>query len=124
MLSVSSLTDILSCPQVLSSRVSKVVCMPPALSVPHPSGYLKFNVYGVVNGSFEVAGIGGVSRNHVGKSLITFSKTSGALDSVTVELLVIPEACRLFNSSTWSHSFKVIIECDCSNMMCWLNHPQ
>ncbi|KAK8490726.1 hypothetical protein V6N11_034944 [Hibiscus sabdariffa] len=49
-----------------------------------------------VCGSFGRAGIGGVLRNELGKTLMYFSKSIGASDPSTAEIMALDEAIRLF----------------------------
>ncbi|XVF28494.1 hypothetical protein REPUB_Repub15cG0033900 [Reevesia pubescens] len=64
--------------------------------VPHPQGFLKFNVDGSALGKPSLAGIGGVLRND--------------------------KAFSIFASSKWLSSYGVIIESDSMNVVNWFNN--
>ncbi|KAK8506874.1 hypothetical protein V6N12_000443 [Hibiscus sabdariffa] len=52
-----------------------------------------------VCGSFGRAGIGGVLRNELGKTLMYFSKSIGASDPSTAEIMALDEAIRMSQES-------------------------
>ena len=52
-----------------------------------------------------------------------FSKAIGVADSNMAELLAVWEALRLFATSRWAPSHKLIIESDSSNVVKWMTNP-
>ncbi|KAK8596357.1 hypothetical protein V6N12_064852 [Hibiscus sabdariffa] len=84
---------------------------------------LKFNVDGAVVGGLGRAGIGGILRNSGNESLILFSRAAGSTDATSAELNAILEAVNLFRKSKWVHSFKLLLETDCSLCVQWLERP-
>ncbi|KAG8487731.1 hypothetical protein CXB51_018526 [Gossypium anomalum] len=64
-----------------------------------PFGSLKFNVNASVLGSYGSAGIDGILRNHLGPSLVIFSKAIGVVDPVLAETIAIKEALKIFYAS-------------------------
>ncbi|KAK8491723.1 hypothetical protein V6N12_058026 [Hibiscus sabdariffa] len=75
-------------------------------------GAVKFNVDAAVNGVVGPAGIGGVLKDHTGKTLLCFSKYIGFSDPMSVELQGILEACCCFVGSQWVGTKSLIIESD------------
>ncbi|KAK8676524.1 hypothetical protein V6N13_142098 [Hibiscus sabdariffa] len=67
------------------------------------------------------SGIGGVLRNHEGKNLLFLLEKcwNGRCSNNTI--LAIKDVVQLFKSSIWSHSQCLIIECDSSNVVYWIN---
>ncbi|KAK8480394.1 hypothetical protein V6N11_072856 [Hibiscus sabdariffa] len=120
---VSSISDCIRCP----SSISLISIDRPSLPIKHHIGFdpqaLIFNVDGVVCGGFGHVGIGGLLRNHLNITLISFSKFAGFFYASSAELLDIKEACSLFSSSPWGKSFSLIVECDCPLVVNWLLHP-
>ncbi|KAG4136802.1 hypothetical protein ERO13_D07G031150v2 [Gossypium hirsutum] len=58
-----------------------------------------FNVNASVLGSYGSAGIHGILRNHLGSSLVIFSKAIGVVDPVLAETIAIKEALKIFYAS-------------------------
>ena len=87
-------------------------------------GSLKFNVDGSSKGKPGPAGIGGVLRDCSGKVKVIFSKAIGLADSNVAELLAVREALRIFLSSKWVSSHRLIIENDSSNVVECVLYPQ
>ena len=85
--------------------------------------YLKFNVDGSVRGKPGPAGIGGVLRDCNASVKAIFSKHIGEVDSNMAELLAVREALRLFVTTRWAYSHKLIIESDSNNVVKWMNNP-
>ena len=54
---------------------------------------------------------------------IVFSKAVRVVDSNIVELLAMREAMHIFVSSSWVHSYRLIIESDSSNVVNWIHNP-
>ncbi|KAL4360531.1 hypothetical protein GQ457_04G030100 [Hibiscus cannabinus] len=86
-------------------------------------GFVKFNIDGAVKGSYGLAGIGGVLRDHSGKILAEFSKSIGFADPTSAEILAIKEALITFASSEWNKKVELIIETDCETAVFWINNP-
>ncbi|KAK8562871.1 hypothetical protein V6N12_010935 [Hibiscus sabdariffa] len=82
-----------------------------------------FSRHGAMSGYFGAVGIGGALTDHSGKLLITFFKSAGCVDAPTAEVLAVREACVLFAASTSFSSSKLIVGCDCSNVVKWFSHP-
>ncbi|GMI83017.1 hypothetical protein like AT4G29090 [Hibiscus trionum] len=91
--------------------------------VPPRKREMKFNIDGVVAGSFGPAGIGGCLRNEESKSLIIFSKHVGNMDATSAEITAIHEALLLFKQSRWNKSAYLIIESDCKLAVEWVMNP-
>ncbi|XVF83529.1 hypothetical protein PTKIN_Ptkin16aG0496200 [Pterospermum kingtungense] len=83
----------------------------------------KFNVDDSARGKPGPTGIGRVMRDHEEVVKIRFSKPIGIADCNLAELLVIREAYILFTASQWSHSHKLVIESDSSNVVKWVSYP-
>ncbi|XP_017974604.1 PREDICTED: 14.7 kDa ribonuclease H-like protein [Theobroma cacao] len=90
------------------------------MGLPH-QGQMKFNVDGAARGCPGPAGIGGILTNHKGDVRVIFSKSIGVADSNLAELLAIKEAFIIFTSSRWRNDQKLVIECDSSNAVKWIN---
>ncbi|OMO61022.1 hypothetical protein CCACVL1_23774 [Corchorus capsularis] len=60
-------------------------------------------------------GIGGILRDHEGKTLLEFSKSVGRVDSNEAEFRAIREALLICSASSWALSYPVILESDSSN---------
>ncbi|GMJ08610.1 hypothetical protein HRI_004530200 [Hibiscus trionum] len=73
------------------------------------AGSLKFNTNGAVMGHFGEAGIGGILRNHLGETIVKFSKSIGISDLSTAELVAIKEAVSIFARIKWSSSPHLIV---------------
>ncbi|KAK5817433.1 hypothetical protein PVK06_022357 [Gossypium arboreum] len=73
--------------------------MPTVSWRPPPFGSLKFNVNASVLGSYGSAGIDGILRNHLGSSLVIFSKAIGVVDPVLAEIIAIKEALKISYAS-------------------------
>ncbi|KAK8994098.1 hypothetical protein V6N11_008304 [Hibiscus sabdariffa] len=54
---------------------------------------------------------------------ITFSKSTGCVDAPTAEVQAVREACVLFVASARFSSSKLVVGCDCSNVVNWFSHP-
>ena len=85
-----------------------------------PSDFMKFNVDGSSKGKPEPAGIGGVLRDNSATIKIVFSKVVGVVESNAAELLAVREALRIFVSSRWVLTHRLIIESDSSNVVNWV----
>ena len=92
--------------------------------IPPSRGYMKFNVDGSAKGKPGPVGIGGVLRDNLSIVKMIFPKSVGIEDSNVAELLAVREAMRLFISSCWATSHKLIIESDSSNVVKWIRNPQ
>ncbi|KAK8989900.1 hypothetical protein V6N11_064313 [Hibiscus sabdariffa] len=86
-------------------------------------GAVKFNVDAAVNGVVGPAGIGGVLKDHTGKTLLCFSKYIGFSDPMSVELQGILEACCCFVGSQWVGTKSLIIESDSEIAVNWIKRP-
>ncbi|KAK9043083.1 hypothetical protein V6N11_071434 [Hibiscus sabdariffa] len=84
---------------------------------PPPIGSLKFCVDDVVSGHFGAVGIGGALTDHLVKLLITLSKPVGCVDAPTVEIFAVRETYFLFTASPNFSGSKLVIGCDCSNVV-------
>ena len=95
------------------------------LWIPSPSGILKFNVDESVISKSGPIGIDGVLRNYSTAVKIVFFKAIDVADSNVVKLLAVREAIRLFTSSSWVNSHKLVIESDSSNVnvVKWIHNP-
>ncbi|KAK8700546.1 hypothetical protein V6N13_018940 [Hibiscus sabdariffa] len=90
---------------------------------PSPIGSLNFYVDGAISGHFGVVGIGGALTYHSCKPLITFSKSAGCVDVPITKVFVVREACFLFAAYPNFSGSKLVIGCDCSNVVNWYSHP-
>ncbi|KAL4368587.1 hypothetical protein GQ457_05G009960 [Hibiscus cannabinus] len=86
-------------------------------------GAVKFNVDAAVNGVVGSAGIGGVLKDHTGKTLLCFSKYIGFSDPTSAELQGILEACCCFVGSQWVGTKSLIIESDSKIAVNWIKRP-
>ncbi|OMO91306.1 reverse transcriptase [Corchorus capsularis] len=68
-------------------------------------------------------GIGGILRDHDGKSLLEFSKSVGMIESNEAELRAIREALLIYSTSSWASSHPLILESDSSNACGWARNP-
>ncbi|KAL4367931.1 hypothetical protein GQ457_05G027970 [Hibiscus cannabinus] len=92
------------------------------LAPPKVEAFVWKLMHGHVPTKVELAKRGGVLRNHEGKILCTFSKNAGLSDASSIEILAIKAAVSIFKSSIWARSHKLIIECDSSNVVHWINN--
>ncbi|XVF82028.1 hypothetical protein PTKIN_Ptkin16aG0010000 [Pterospermum kingtungense] len=97
-----------SCDSVMDLAMNPSACVPPSKIVRvRPTtiweksllGSLKFNVDGSSLGNPRPSGIGGLLRDHMGRELITFSKSIGVSDSNIVEVMTVRESLVLFDMS-------------------------
>ncbi|KAE8705232.1 hypothetical protein F3Y22_tig00110429pilonHSYRG00268 [Hibiscus syriacus] len=107
--SFKSIFYVLLCP--LEAYIFEVCRFKPLASAwyPPPKELLKFNVDGAVWGSFGLAGIGGILRDHKGNILDKFSKVAGLLDPSSAELQAILAVCRRLQGSARFSSYRLII---------------
>ncbi|KAK8596181.1 hypothetical protein V6N12_064680 [Hibiscus sabdariffa] len=89
----------------------------------HLVGSFKFNVDGVLYGSFGPDGIGGIFRDHPGKIILKFSKSVGYTNSSSAKLLAIKEAFESFVESTHVAVVNLVVESDCSNVVSSIGNP-
>ncbi|KAL4323998.1 hypothetical protein GQ457_11G004910 [Hibiscus cannabinus] len=47
----------------------------------------------------------------------------GIIDALTIKILALKEAIRLFNNSEWCNRFKVVFECDSELVVGWMLRP-
>ena len=79
---------------------------------------------GSARGKPNPTGIECVLRDCKAAIKVVFSKAIGVTNSNITELLVVREALRIFITSRWVSSHKVIIESDSSNVIKWVLYPQ
>ncbi|KAK9026587.1 hypothetical protein V6N11_039422 [Hibiscus sabdariffa] len=87
---------------------------------PPNRGELKFNVDAVVRGDFGIVGIGGILRDHGGVQIMSFLKSIGLHDPISVEIIAILKAFRVFLESTWCRSHHLIVEPDSLLAIKWI----
>ncbi|KAK8681240.1 hypothetical protein V6N13_053647 [Hibiscus sabdariffa] len=110
------MSNIHNLPLVLKGVSVEPLRLPLVYWIPLISGSLKFNVNGAV--------LGGILIEHVGQSLIIFSKSTVFVDGPTTELLTVKEALNLFIYSRCANSHSLYIESNCSNVVSWFQRPR
>ena len=88
-----------------------------------PPNFLKFNVDGSARGKPGLAGIGGALRDCKTAIKAVFSKSIGVADSNLAELLAVREALKVFTSTRWASTHRLIIESDSTNVVKWMLNP-
>ncbi|KAE8701102.1 hypothetical protein F3Y22_tig00110548pilonHSYRG00227 [Hibiscus syriacus] len=88
-----------------------------------PLGRLKFNTDGAVYGSFDQAGIDGVLRDHLGSTVVKFSKSIGPYVPATAKLLAIKEALKIYFDLNLTKLPHLEVESDSNNVVCWIRKP-
>ncbi|KAK8508949.1 hypothetical protein V6N11_035557 [Hibiscus sabdariffa] len=91
--------------------------------LPVSSEWLKFNVDGTMMSDGKAGGIEGSLRNADGVQLLSFSRPIGTGSPVLVELSAVEFAVDMFLKSPWAVTCKLIVESDCSNVVCWILNP-
>ncbi|KAK9011756.1 hypothetical protein V6N11_039838 [Hibiscus sabdariffa] len=117
-----SLSNIMVRGEALKSVSFLFPLYPPSKWISLELEVLKFNIDGVVSGSFGPAGIGGVLKNHEGKMLCYFSKNVGIIDALTAKLLAIKETGILFKSSKRVQSHRLLVEYDSNNVVHYIKN--
>ncbi|KAK3184724.1 hypothetical protein Dsin_032010 [Dipteronia sinensis] len=82
---------------------------------------LKFNVDGSARGSLGLAGIGGVHRDHKRNVLCIFSANVGFQDAITIEILAIARACKLYVSRPELIGRDIAVVRDSKVAVSWVN---
>ncbi|XVF77633.1 hypothetical protein PTKIN_Ptkin14bG0062000 [Pterospermum kingtungense] len=71
----------------------------------------------------RAAGIGGILRVCNSNIRIVFSKSIGVADSNLAERFAAFEAFKLFISSLWVSTHKLLLESDSTNAVMWISNP-
>ncbi|KAK5795376.1 hypothetical protein PVK06_036638 [Gossypium arboreum] len=87
---------------------------------PPPTGWLKFNVAGVV--VEEVAGCGGVLSDEKGVVSALFSSKCGACGVEQVVVMAIKVATKIFIDLMWKVNVPLIVEFELSSVSDWLKY--
>ena len=110
-----SISELIRYPNLISVPLRVKAVKVVTIWIPPPSGCMKFKP--------GLAGIGGVLRDNLLAVKMVYSKSVGLEDSNVTELLAVREAMRLFISSCWAPSHKLIIESDSNNVVKWIHNP-
>ena len=119
----NSILDFLRFPNVIQTPMKVKVRKKATPWICPPLDSLKFNVDGSARGKPGPAGIGGVLRDCKMRVKAVFSKTIGVADSNLAELLAVQEALKIFASTRWASTHKLIVESDSSNVVKWVLNP-
>ncbi|GMI95175.1 hypothetical protein like AT4G29090 [Hibiscus trionum] len=87
---------------------------------PPPVGFFKMNVDGAVIRNWKKGGIGGLLRDSDSTVLMSFHEAVGSGPPILAELKAIRTGLKLFLSSVWSSSGRLILESDCSVALEWI----
>ncbi|GMI83491.1 hypothetical protein HRI_002018400 [Hibiscus trionum] len=115
-----AVTDIVADPSRLKEVQTSPTTMQQTRWTAPGRGSLKFNTDAAVQGSYGMAGVGGVLRDENAKILMYFSKGVGVCDVMTAVLVAINKALTIFVDSKWSKEYEVILESDNKIAIEWL----
>ena len=118
-----SISNIVRFPKDILNPKENIVVKRSFTWEPPPPEFLKFNVDGSARGKPGVTGIGGVLRDCNAAVKMIFSKSIGVADSNMNELLAVREALKMFTTSRWAISHRLVIESDSSNVVNWMRDP-
>ncbi|KAK2652029.1 hypothetical protein Ddye_011885 [Dipteronia dyeriana] len=83
---------------------------------------LKFNVDGSARGNPCPASIGGVLKNHLGKTVCFFSEYIGFQDAITTEIRAIARGCEIIKARPDLAVKRIEIMSDSKIAVSWINN--